>query len=219
MKLRASVPGRPSTLPRLRSVEAAKLLEHQMYFWGKDVLHPGGNLLRAYGCDTFARRDAPHPVRCYEVATAHGLATLHSTGVHLHTGGAGVAYLRATHRLYHTSGAEMPLPCPSLRDLPAGLRSLRPSEFPAALTALLAFVSSYESWAAARLPGTARTDAWREFRRTASRGVRWLPPDASLAWLHAALNVHCRVFAGEERDQQMQSYCIGSVDSRSPRGK
>ena len=35
-----------SALPRLRSVEAAKLLEHQMYFWGKDVLRSGGKLTR-----------------------------------------------------------------------------------------------------------------------------------------------------------------------------
>jgi hypothetical protein len=37
-----------SRWPRFRNVEAAKLLEHQMYFWGKDVLHPAGNLLVAF---------------------------------------------------------------------------------------------------------------------------------------------------------------------------
>lgn len=129
-------------LPRLRSVEAAKLLEHQMYFWGKDVLHPAGNLLVALGCSSFRRDDAPHHVRCYALTAPQGRVVLHSTGVLLQPdeGQCGIAYLRPAHRLYHVPPQAMPLPCASAKVIHPGLRSVKSTEFPATLTRLLQFV-------------------------------------------------------------------------------
>ena len=180
-----------AALPRLRSVEAARLLEHQMFFWGKDVLAPQGNLLAAYGCRRFRREDLPHTVHCYEITSPHGRVVLHSTGVWM--GGAeenadGIVYLRPTHRLYHAAPGPLPLPSPRLTSVPAYLRSVRAAEaLPPALLRLLRFVRDYELWAAPRLPARARDEAWREHRRTASHGVRWLPPSDSRRWLDAAL--------------------------------
>jgi hypothetical protein len=178
-----------SRLPRFRSVEAAKLLEHQMYFWGKDVLHPAGNLLVAFGGTPFRRDDAPHAVRCYALTVAEGRMILHSTGVVFQPdqGRCGIAYLRPAHRLYHVPPGEMPLPCPSAKAIASNLRTVRPGEFPPTLTRLLHFVRDYETWAAQRLPNHARDGAWREFRRTASHGTQWLPPAESRRWLDACL--------------------------------
>jgi hypothetical protein len=178
-----------SALPRLRSVEAAKLLEHQMYFWGMDVLHAGGNLLVALGCIPLRREDAAHKVRCYAMNTPQGRVILHSTGVLLQPedGAFGITYLRPTHRLYHVPPQVMPLPCASDKAIPADLQPVKASEFPSALARLLQFVRDYENRAAARLPARAREDAWREHRRTATHGIKWLPPADSRRWLDACL--------------------------------
>lgn len=178
-----------SALPRLRSVEAAKLLEHQMYFWGKDVLSPQGNLLVTLGGTPFHRDDAPHHVRCYAMTIPQGRVILHSTGVLFRPeeGQGGIAYLRPAHRLYHVPPQEMPLPCASAKCIPSHLQPVRASEFPEPLRQLLQFVRDYEVRAAPHLPARARDDAWREHRRTASHGIKWLPPADSRRWLDACL--------------------------------
>lgn len=174
-------------LPRLRSIESAKLIEHQMYFWGWDVLHPEGNLLIAAGCRSFHRADCPHAVRCYRLETPAAVVTLHSTGVSLRTAGGspGVVYLRPTHRLYHVPEDTVPLPYG--KGVLRSMRRLRPNEFSPALTALLAFVRAYERWAAHRWHPESRLAAWREQKSSASKGVRWLKPKDSLRWLDACL--------------------------------
>jgi len=174
-------------LPRLRSVEAAKLIEHQMYFWGRDVLHSDGNLLVAAGCQRFRHANCSHAVRCYRLETPEAVITLHSTGISLQgiDGEPGVVYLRPTHRLYHLNKGARALPYSR-----EGLRSVRrvlPHEFPAALTSLLAFVWAYEQWAGTRCPPGSRLTAWREQKVTATKGVRWLKPEESMRWLDACL--------------------------------
>ena len=188
---RSTVKGSPKQavgLPRLRSVESAKLIEHQMYFWGRDVLHPDGNLLVAAGCQTFRRTECSHAVRCYRLKTSAALITLHSTGVSLQPmdGSPGVAFLRPTHRLYHLSEGTLPLPYD--KNALRSLRGILPREFPQALTTLLAFVQAYEGWAADQwLPEGSRLAAWREQKSSATKGVRWLKPQDSLQWLDACL--------------------------------
>ncbi len=161
-----------------------------MYFWGQDVLEPSGNLLRAFGCETYQCPDAPHMVRCYRKADV----TLHSSGVCLlPADGPGVAYLRPYHRLFLLPpSAAAPLTCGTLAALKAaGLRSLLPHEMPSALRALPAFVDDYETWAAPRVPPSSRMESWRDFRRV-PKAVRWLPPQDSSRWLQRILSqVHC----------------------------
>ena len=173
-------------LPRLRSVESAKLMEHQMYFWGRDVMHPSGNLLVAAGCERFRREDCAHMVSCYRYETESVVIILHSTGVSLRgkEGGPGVVYLRPTHRLYQF---EEGFPLPYQASLLRSLRRLRPNEFPPALTGLLAFVQAYEQWASGAVSRGSRLAAWREQRSTATKGVRWLKPSDSMRWLERCL--------------------------------
>lgn len=175
--------------PRYRSVEAAKLLEHQMYFWGKDVLHPRGNLLVVLGGTPFRNEAVAHKVRCYELDTPQGRVVLHSTGVCLQPADEdrGIVYLRPTHRLYHAPPGHMPLPCASAGEIPANLHPVSTREFPTGLTRLLQFVRDYEERVASILTVHARHEAWREYRRTASRGVKWIHPDESRRWLEACL--------------------------------
>ncbi len=181
-------PSQVSGLPRLRSVESAKLIEHQMYFWGRDVLHPDGNRLVAAGCQSFRRTECSHAVRCYQLETPAAQIILHSTGVSLQPtdGSPGVVFLRPTHRLYHLPEGALPLPYD--KDTVRSLRGILPSEFPKALTTLLAFVQAYEDWAADQwLPTGSRLAAWREQKSSATKGIRWLKPQESLQWLDACL--------------------------------
>jgi hypothetical protein len=160
-----------------------------MYFWGKDVLHPAGNLLVALGGTPFRNDAVAHKVRCYTLNTPQGRIVLHSTGVLLQPAdsGCGIAYLRPTHRLYHVLLQDMPLPCPSAKSIPDTLPPVRASDFPSSLILLLQFVRDYEAQAARILPTHAREQAWREYRRTASRGIKWLRPVDSTRWLEACL--------------------------------
>lgn len=176
-------------LSRFRSVEAAKLLEHQMYFWGKDVLHPKGNLLVVLGGTPFRNDAVAHKVRCYEMNTPQGRVVLHSTGVCLQPTGEerAIAYLRPTHSLYHVPPVHMPLPCASARDIPTDLHCVSPREFPTSLSRLLRFVREYEERVASFLTAHARHEAWREYHRTARHGIKWLPPAESRRWLDACL--------------------------------
>lgn len=185
-------------LPRRRSVEAAKLLEHQMYFWGKDVVHPAGNLLVAFGATPFRNEAVAHKVHCYALSTPQGRVVLHSTGIHLqpHDEDGGIAYLRPTHRLYHTPPQELPLPCASANALSAALQPVKVSEFPSSLRLLLEFVRDYETQAAPLLPPQARDHAWREYRRTASHGIKWLRPADSARWLEACLTATAKPLPG-----------------------
>ena len=183
-----SSPNEVSRSPRLRSVESAKLIEHQMYFWGRDVLHPNGNLLCAAGFQGFRRADCPHKVRCYSLKIPLGEITLHSTGVSFQTGNGspGVIYLRPTHRLYHFEKGAILLPFQ--RNELDSLRRLLPNEFPPALTTLLAFVHAYEQWAGNQGLPESRLNAWREQKSSASKGIRWLKPADSRRWLEACLD-------------------------------
>ena len=160
-----------------------------MYFWGKDVLHPAGNLLVALGGTPFRDDTVAHKVRCYALNTPQGRVVLHSTGVLLQPahGDCGIAYLRPTHRLYHAPLQEMPLPCASAKAIPATLPPVMASEFPSCLRLLLQFVRAYEAQAARILSAHARDHTWCEYRRTASRGIKWLRPADSARWLEACL--------------------------------
>ena len=115
-------PDRP--LPAVTVGNAVKLLEQQMYLWGRDVLSPWGNLLVARGARTFRREDRRHDVRCYEFGTDDGTVLLHSTGVEYHFrvedgrleaagagGAAGLAYLRPHHRAFVLPAGGSVLPC------------------------------------------------------------------------------------------------------------
>ena len=89
-------------------------------------------------------------------------------------------------RLLAVEGGDTLVRC-DCRRRSADLQPVKATEFPAALTRLLQFVRDYENQAAARLPARAREDAWREHRRTATHGIRWLPPADSRRWLDACL--------------------------------
>ncbi len=171
-----------------------------MYLWGRDVLSPWGNLLVARGARTFRREDRRHDVRCYEFGTDDGTVLLHSTGVEYHFrvedgrleaagagGAAGLAYLRPHHRAFVLPAGGSVLPCRSTAEpLPAGARSLSPRNPAPALTALLSWIRDYERWAATRVEAGWRLDTWARLQRV-PKGVRWLRPSASAAWLDAAL--------------------------------
>ena len=61
---------------RFRAAEATKLIEQQMYLFGRDVLHPRGNLLRGYGCTAGKLPGQKHHIRVYLHAAPGMLVTL-----------------------------------------------------------------------------------------------------------------------------------------------
>ena len=178
--------------PAFTSINAAKLLEQQMYFWGADVLFPSENLLASWGCRKFHQPTRPHAVHCYQLSSPQYSLILHSSGALFHHAldpSLAIAYLRPHHRLFSSPSLDPAILPASHKPPPPPLRSLRPSEVPPTLVALLQLVQDYESWAAPRLPHDHRHGLYREFRKV-PHAVRWLPPDQSSAWLLAFLQHH-----------------------------
>ncbi len=164
-----------------------------MYLWGRDVRHPAGNLLLAYGCQAFKRPGQRHQTSLYLHERNGFRVLLHSTGVAasmvdtvrpMRAEGAWVAYLRPHHRLFTLPvESEVPLPCESTgQPLPPQTTALRPLEMPETLPALLAWVRDYEHWCRRHVTAAERLHSYRELRRL-PQAVRWLPPAESLAWL------------------------------------
>jgi hypothetical protein len=178
--------------PAFTSINAARLLEQQMYFWGADVLFPSENLLASWGCRKFHQPTRPHAVHCYQLSSPLYSLILHSSGALFHHAlhpSLAIAYLRPHHRLFSSPSLNPGILPASHKPPPPPLRSLRPSEIPPTLVALLQLVQDYESWAAPRLPHDHRHALYREFRKV-PHAVRWLPPDQSSTWLLAFLQHH-----------------------------
>ena len=176
-------------LPSWRVREAVSCLEQQCFLWGTDVRSASGNLLmRRGGCP--APLPGGHEVRAYHFEAGAGALVLHSTGLLLQPadGAPGLAYLRPWRRLFMAEGSmDGWLPCGSGAVQP-GMRVM-PNSAPVSglLRDLLAWVADYESWIAAHQPAAHRLDGWRLLRKTAAQRVRWLSPEASLAWLRRGL--------------------------------
>lgn len=170
---------------RLALRDAARAAYCQMYYWGRDVMHPDGNLLVRYGFEKFPRTTKEGTSR-YRLGWEKGLLELHGFCAGWYaTDGPGICFDRK-HDTWRTWHDAVP-PDPAAMQAGHFRRAGEPEHLP-----LLAEVSAhffrwllhYEVWAVRQWSLTARQEQHRDFVKLRSHRW-WLPPDLSLHWLAA----------------------------------
>lgn len=170
---------RPAVATLMRDFTDA--LAQQMYFWGRDVIHPSGNLLVAHG---FERRKSEglEGTSCYRKALDGGYIELHGACAGWYPDDAeapGFLYIRTRRRLYLYDGDEPPAPGFYSDDL---LRRTPGEDLIERSQRFLAWWLGYERWIAEVTGPGYRTACYRAFAKL-PKSTPWLPPAAGLDWL------------------------------------
>jgi hypothetical protein len=156
-------------------------LAQQMYFWGRDVIHPSGNLLVAHG---FERRKSEglEGTSCYRKDLAEGYIELHGACAGWYPdepGEPGFLYIRTRRRCYLYEGEEPPAPGFYSDDL---LRSTPGPDLVERSQRFLAWWLGYEAWIATVTGPAYRGACHRAFKKL-PKSTPWLPPAEGMRWL------------------------------------
>lgn len=167
--------------------DVADGLMQQMFFWGCDARHPGGNLLGRHGLTRLPRAaTGGEGSSRYRAPWEGGTVELHGfcAGWYPHDDAApGVLFIRHRGRLVLTRGPEPLTPGRYEADR---LASADPDAVTAAVAPLLRWLVAYERRIAEE-PGPAYRHACWRLRRQLPSEPRWLAPDEALAWFERYL--------------------------------
>lgn len=193
------LPEKPSAPPgtsrqrlRLTLRDAARAFYCQMYYWGRDVLHPDGNLLVRYGFTKIPRTTKEGTSR-YQLDWQGGLLELHGfcAGWYAQDGRPGICFDRR-HDAWRLWNSPVP-PEPdavqrgACRTSSASLLTTDPAPVLELVSGFAGWLLHYETWARRQWGASARKEQHRDFVKLRSRRW-WLPPEESLAWLQALAN-------------------------------
>ncbi|RYD35675.1 MAG: hypothetical protein EOP85_18825 [Verrucomicrobiaceae bacterium] len=164
--------------------ELAKGLKQQMYFWGRDVLHPSGNLLQQQG---FLKSPSMglQGTSCYSLPYEGGTIELHGAcaGWYPASGGEdGFIYIRPMAKCFLWKGGPAPVP----GEWP--LESLTPiqGELPESATRFIRWWIQSEQWVTAHTGPDYRTECHRVHKRLPTSKA-WLRPAEMMEWLQERL--------------------------------
>ncbi len=167
---------------RARLRDFTDALGQQMYFWGRDVVHPDGNLLCLHGCER-RKSEGLEGTSCYRKALDGGaFVELHGACVGHYPGGeasANFLFIRTRRRCYLHSGTEPPAPGLYPDDL---LATGPAAELYTASCRFLDWWLDYEDWIAGVTSPGYREACRRAFAKL-PKSSPWLEPEAALAWL------------------------------------
>ena len=177
------------SVPVLRALirDYTAALGQQMYFWGRDVLHPTGNLLCRHGFERLPS-EGLKGTSCYQIYLADGdLVELHGACAGRYpraTGSAdaaGLLFIRSRAKVFLYSGQQPPVPG---RYDEESLRGGSAMEVYEASCRFLDWWLEYEQWVADTVGNRYRDTCYRNFRKLPA-SAPWLPPTQALAWLRA----------------------------------
>lgn len=152
----------------------------QMFFWGKDVVHPDGNLLREQGFQRLPSAGL-QGTSCYRMPWENGVVELHGACAGWFPDSpaeGGFLFIRPVGKCLLWLGAHPPVP----GDWPSHQLSGDSTAVHAAAKPFLRWWLSSEEWVNERLGESYRRDCFRHFRKLPKSRL-WLPPAASLSWL------------------------------------
>lgn len=167
---------------RLRGLirDFTSLLTQQMYFWGRDVVHPEGNLLTLYGFDR-RTSEGLNGTSCYRTQSSEGAVELHGACVGSYSSNflPGFLFIRNRRRCFLYRGSEPPIPGFYAEDL---LSSGPVFSLYHVSCQFLNWWLAYEEWIESTVGSGHRKTNFRAFKKLpTSRAI--LPPDESLQWL------------------------------------
>jgi len=158
-------------------------LGQQMFYWGRDVIHPGGNLLCVHGFD---RRDSLGltGTSCYSKALERGFIELHGACAGWYADereDPGFLYIRNRRRCFCYGDNVPPDPGIYANEL---LRTGPVRELFALSRPFLDWWIDYETWIASATGPDYREACFRTFRKL-PKSKSWLPPQEAREWLRA----------------------------------
>ena len=175
--------------------DLTKGLKQQMFFWGRDVVHPEGNLLVKQGF-TKSPSAGLQGTSCYGLDWQGGRIELHGAcvGWYPRDGGEGFLFIRPLGKCHVWLGRGAPVP----GDWPAGL--IAPTDFAKLHACAGPFLDWWlhsERWVEDLLGGSYRTNCYRHFKRL-PKARPWLPPASARRWV-ARLREEPRSLARSKR--------------------
>lgn len=179
----ARPPG-PESVRRHRVVlrDAARALDCQMYFWGRDVEHPLGNLLVERGLTRIPKETAKGTSR-YRQAWRGGVIELHGFCAGWYGPEGGILYHRRRDGWLAWPEADPPQPQALVR-LEASAPRLESEALLRRVVVLLDWLHHDEARAQQQWSPAQRRQHHRDFLQLLPRRW-WLPPESSQRWLHA----------------------------------
>lgn len=164
-------------------------LAQQMFFWGCDVTHPGGNGLKRAGLERIARPDSGgEGTSRYHLERIGGRIELHGFCAGWRPAdpeAEGSLYIRREHRIFMTSGEVNPGRYDMRR-----LRSGTAGEILSTMGPFLRWWADYEEWAAETFGHDWRQSCWRGYLKLRPHRP-WFPPGEGLRWLRGFINAPC----------------------------
>ncbi len=158
-------------------------LKQQMYFWGRDVLHPSGNLLIRQG---FSKRPSAglQSTSCYALERAGGTIELHGACAGWYSGSSGregFVYIRPKGKCVVWKGGGAPVPGEWPQEWIEPIRDAPPD----ACRRFLDWWLESEAWVKRFAGEHYRTECHRAHKRL-PKSKAWLSPAAAGAWLEAS---------------------------------
>jgi len=163
---------------RLLLRDCANGFYQQMYFWGKDVIHPKGNQLRAYGFKKSPSKGLKG-TSCYTYESDGSTIELYGSCAGFYTDEINMVFLRKRCRFYQW--------LPEHR-LVAGRWSqddIQLDDPDVTLTSLASFFNwwvDYEKWIEQRFGKNYREQCYTEWSKVKGKPA-WLPPESARRWV------------------------------------
>ncbi|MFC5049568.1 hypothetical protein ACFPK9_02910 [Rubritalea spongiae] len=154
----------------------------QMFFLGKDVIHPAGNQLLEYGF-TKSPSKGLKGTSCYSLETENHTIELYGSCAAIYTKSSKTVFIRKKNRFYKWLPAEKLIAGQWTDD---DLETLAPADLLDAMTPLLKWWLEYEAWIVERLGQPYREQCYQDWKKVKSRPA-WLPPSLATQWVEALL--------------------------------
>jgi hypothetical protein len=170
----------PDTALAARMLDLAAGINQQMYYWGRDVLHAGGNLLVRNG---FTKRPSTglQGTSCYALPWRGGHIELHGSHAGWFRDDGGFLFIRPRKRCVLWTSPDLPVPGVWPED---HLVSKADSALHAASVPFIDWWLAYESAIAGMLGPGYRSQGYSQYRKL-PKTRSWLPPREANAWITA----------------------------------
>ena len=153
-------------------------LGQQMFYWGRDVLHPRGNLLCHFGFDR-RKSEGLDGTSCYRLNFDHDLIELHGACVGRYSEHqSSFLFVRSRKSCYLYNGEEPPAPGFYAKE---SLRSAPVSDLFDASLSFLDWWLEYESWIHKATERGYRERCFQMFRKL-PKSKPWLTPACGREW-------------------------------------
>ena len=153
-------------------------LQQQMVYWGKDVVHPAGNLLVQAG---FSKRasEGLQGTSCYTLEWMGGRIVLHGSQAGWFGEDGGFLYIRPKHRCVKGLGGTPPTPGHWPQE---DFQSCVDAELHALAVPFLRWWLHYEEWIRERFAEDYREQCYRQHKRL-PKSRAWLRPRQAAGWI------------------------------------